>query len=68
MDSFEYYLRTDQQTVRKLMIKNKSQTEKLFKILHHDQVIQLLIVQGNKIEEVELDAKTMTISVQEVLE
>lgn len=68
MKKFEFYIKDQQQTIRKLVIKNNSNTAKLFKILKYDEVLKLLVVQGNSVKEITIEKDATNISVAEVMD
>ena len=55
MEEFEYYLKEEEKIIRKVVIINKSNETKLFKISNSKEVVKLLLIEKNQKKEIEID-------------
>jgi len=68
MQEFEYYLKKENKIINKVVIKNKSNFTKLFKISNNNEVIKLLLIENNQEKEIEIHDPFSNILVVEVSE
>lgn len=68
MKEFDYYLKKEKKTITKVVIKNKRNTTKLFKISNNNEIIKLLLIEKPQKKEFIFDNLLSDISVDEVLD
>ncbi|WCG23414.1 hypothetical protein PML95_03995 [Vagococcus lutrae] len=68
MKEVDYYLKKEKKTITKVVIKNKRNTTKLFKISNNNEIIKLLLIEKPQKKEFIFDNLLSDISVDEVLD
>lgn len=66
MKEFDFFFRTEDIKIEKLIIKNNSKKKKLFKVMDDGELIKLLIIEGKQEFETVLENDKSKISVDEV--
>lgn len=66
MKNFEFYIEEQQYTINKLVLKNKSDVAKLFKVMQQDEIIRLIVVKEKTEKEMQIDGDATAFSVTEV--